>query len=115
MSHLDGPLLTPQVGTPGPLRLVDRQQLESVAREAGWDSMQVTPADELCDVTDDGATDGVEERLRVLLSGAVGQHAHRHIVAGQGHDTFDRLRQIAVDQLRERMPTVRRIPVTRGC
>lgn len=59
---------------PGPMAFADPERVTAVLAGAGWVNVTVTPLDFVCDYGFDG-TDGVEERLAVVLGTSTGRHA----------------------------------------
>ena len=64
----------PQPDAPGPTAFADRDRLAAVLSDAGWASVDITPLDVTLDYGFDG-TDGVEQRLAVVLSVTTGRTA----------------------------------------
>lgn len=77
VSALDEPPERPAPGTPGPLAFADRDYLRSILDGSGWSEISIDPFTFESDYsTPDGAggrTDGVEERLAVILATSSGQ------------------------------------------
>jgi SAM-dependent methyltransferase len=70
---------------PGPMAFADRDRLTTLLTDAGWADVTVTPHDFVCDYGSSG-TDGVEERLAVILGTATGRHARALLEPRLGPD-----------------------------
>ncbi|WP_235735295.1 class I SAM-dependent methyltransferase [Nocardioides alcanivorans] len=55
-------------GEPGPTSLSDPDRLDDVLSRAGWRNVDLQPLDFVCDYGSLHGTDGVEERLSIILS-----------------------------------------------
>lgn len=75
-------------GAPGPSSLADPDHLRSVLTEAGWQQVRLTPFDFTCEYGGAGnegvERDGVEQRLRIVLSGSTSRQARERIEARSG-------------------------------
>ena len=65
-------------GVPGPLGLADEDRIRQVLTDAGWSQVAVEPLDEMVDFSVDGS-DGVDERLSIILAGSIGQMARAEL------------------------------------
>jgi SAM-dependent methyltransferase len=74
-------------GTPGATAFADPDHVISLLTAAGWDSVTVAPLDTECDFGIDGS-DGVEERLAVILSTGVGRQASVELAPVLGPDAW---------------------------
>jgi len=92
----------PQSGTPGPMGLGDAALTTDVLARAGWSGAVVEPLDGLCDYGSDGS-DGVEERLAVALSGAVGRAARAELETRLGPEGWAAALDEARDELRSHL------------
>jgi SAM-dependent methyltransferase len=72
LARLDAPPDLPAPGEPGAMGFADADRTRAVLTSAGWSDVAVDPVDGVCDYAVDGG-DGVEERLAMALSGAVGR------------------------------------------
>jgi SAM-dependent methyltransferase len=72
MARLVDPPTPPMPGAPGPMGLANADRIREVLTDAGWSDVTITPIDGLCDYAIDGS-DGVEERMAIVLSGTVGR------------------------------------------
>lgn len=64
----------PAPNEPGPTAFADRERLAGLLSDAGWASVDITPLDVTLDYGFDGS-DGVEQRLAVVLSVTTGRTA----------------------------------------
>lgn len=65
-------------GAPGPLAFGDPDRVRRILGEAGWTGVDLTALDTMADYGFDG-TDGVEERVQVILSGSLGRMAREEL------------------------------------
>ncbi|HVE17573.1 MAG TPA: class I SAM-dependent methyltransferase [Ilumatobacteraceae bacterium] len=72
MARLAEPRARPMTGAPGPMGLANADRIHEVLTVAGWSDITIEPSDALCDYALDGS-DGVEERLTIVLSGTLGR------------------------------------------
>ncbi len=77
-SRLESPPPPPVPGKPGPVAFADPDWLTSLLAGAGWTEVQVEPLDVICDHGIDGS-DGVEERLAMLLATTTGRLAREEL------------------------------------
>ncbi|WP_040518700.1 class I SAM-dependent methyltransferase [Gordonia neofelifaecis] len=100
VAALDEPPERPDPGAPGPLAFADRDYLRSILDDSGWSGVSIEPLTFDSDYsTPDGAggrTDGVEERLAVILATSTGQLVSDRVRASLGEsgwaDLLDRVR-----------------------
>src|SRR5262249_52940606 len=71
----------------GPLAFGDQDRARAVLTEAGWQDIRIEPFDGLCDYGIDGS-DGVEERLAVVLSSSTGRAARGELEPKLGPDEW---------------------------
>jgi SAM-dependent methyltransferase len=102
LDRMEVPPPVPSAGTPGPLGLADRASTAELLGLAGWDAVAIEPLDGLCDYGMDGS-DGVEERLAVALSGAVGRAARADLEERLGPDGWQAALDEARDELRSHL------------
>jgi SAM-dependent methyltransferase len=62
-------------GAPGPQAFGNDERVRGFLAEAGWGDVVVDPFDGVCDCTI-GGSDGVEERLAMILASTTGRRAH---------------------------------------
>ena len=74
VDHLDPKPDPPTPGAPGPMAFADPARIESILGDAGWADVAVAAFDAPCGYGGEGS-DGVEERLTVLLNTTVGRGA----------------------------------------
>lgn len=72
MARLAEPRARPIPGAPGPMGLANADRIRDVLGVAGWSDITIEPNDALCNYSLDGS-DGVEERLTIVLSGTLGR------------------------------------------
>lgn len=72
------PLPPPSPRTPGAVAFADRDYLADLLDEAGWTGVEIDPFDALLDYSIDGS-DGVEERLAIILAGQTGRTAEQQL------------------------------------
>ncbi|MEE3853138.1 class I SAM-dependent methyltransferase [Gordonia sp. LSe1-13] len=70
---------------PGPLAFADADRVREILTDAGWDDIGIEPVDGMCDYGIDGS-DGVEERLAMVLSTTTGQRARAALEPSLGLD-----------------------------
>jgi SAM-dependent methyltransferase len=75
---------------PGPAAFADPAYLQDLLVEGGWADHTITPLDVELDYGRDGS-DGVEERLAVILSTSTGRLAERQLRAERGADGWSAL------------------------
>ncbi len=80
----------PAPGTPGPTALADPDRLRSVLLGAGWKEVAVEPFDFVCDYGSDGS-DGVEERMAVILATTAGRLARQQLEPRLGSEAWQGL------------------------
>lgn len=100
--HLDQEPVDPAPGEPGPLGLPTESRIREVLEGAGWSDASVEAVDAPCDFGIDGS-DGVEERLSMVLNGTVGQKVRAQLEPGLGPDGWARAVEEARSELRENM------------
>ncbi|MDN3243056.1 class I SAM-dependent methyltransferase [Glycomyces tritici] len=79
MDRLDPEPEPSDPGAPGPTAFADRDRLDAVLAGSGWDPVRIDPFDYVHDFGFNG-TDGVEERLSMIVSGGTGRHAREQLV-----------------------------------
>lgn len=100
-----GPLLerveiaTPAPGAPGPTSLADPHQTRELLERAGWTAVEISPLDVTLDYGLDGS-DGVEERLAVMLAGGIGRTATVQLRPTLSDAGWDALLEAAREEIR---------------
>lgn len=102
IEQIEVPLDGPRINEPGPLGLATRERIDEVLKAAGWSSVSIRPLDVECEFGVDGS-DGVEERLEMVTSGAVGQAVRREIEGRHGQQKWRESLDIVRAELRESM------------
>jgi SAM-dependent methyltransferase len=82
-SRMDPPAPPPTPGAPGPLALAEPGRAVALLQDAGWGDVAAEPVDVLCDYGIDGS-DGVEERLVMVLNTSGGRAARAQLEAKLG-------------------------------
>lgn len=77
-------------GEPGPVAFADPDLVRSVLDAAGWADVAVEPFDAMCDYGRDGS-DGVEERLTMILGTSIGTQARQELQAELGEEAWNDL------------------------
>jgi SAM-dependent methyltransferase len=95
-------VLKPEPGAPGPTGLADRAHTSAVLSEAGWSDIGFEPFDATCSFSIDGS-DGVEERLAVILGTTAGQRAEEQLIPLLGDDGWNDLLDDVRAELRASM------------
>lgn len=101
-ARLPDPPAPPRIGEPGPMGLAREDRIRQVLTDAGWTDVRIDPVDGLCDFSVDGS-DGVEERLAVVLAGTVGQTARARLEPALGPDGWQAALDDARSELRSRL------------
>jgi SAM-dependent methyltransferase len=99
-ARLPDPPPPPMPGQPGPIAFADRDYLATVLADAGWVDTEITAFDVDLRFGADGS-DGVEERLAVILSGSTGVTAAEQLPPLLGEDGWNRL----LDEVRAEVRT----------
>jgi SAM-dependent methyltransferase len=86
-ARLDPPPPPPTPGAPGPLGFAEPGHATTVLEQAGWVEVGSRPVDVLCDYGLDGS-DGVEERLTMVLNTSGGRAAQAQLEARLGPDAW---------------------------
>ena len=84
---------------PGPMAFADRDYLQRVLDAAGWVDIDIAPLDVNLRFGTDGS-DGVEERLAVILSGSTGALAAEQLRPALGDARWEALLDDVRDELR---------------
>lgn len=102
--RLEPPPAAPDPDAPGPLSLGSPERVRGVLAEAGWAEVEVAAFDAICDFGINGS-DGVEERLKLILTNSTGRRARTELQARLGADGWasvvgelrDELHRLRVD------------------
>jgi hypothetical protein len=89
-ARLEAPTAAPDPLAPGPLALADRDRTTAILTDVGWADITIEPFDGLCDYRVDGS-DGVEERLAMVLSTTTGRQARAELEPRLGEAGWARL------------------------
>lgn len=93
----------PRPGRPGPLGLGEKDHILDVLTRSGWQDIAITPLDGVCDFTM-GSSDGVDNRLSILLDGALGSFLTEGIGEKFGAQRLEEAHDEARAAIRESMP-----------
>lgn len=102
LDRLDPPPEPPVPGAPGPLGFADPGRVRSVLVGSGWADVEVAPFDAVCDYGIDGS-DGVEERLTMVLATSLGTMAQERLVPELGPDGWAALLDEVRNELRRHL------------
>jgi hypothetical protein len=102
LSRLDEPAKSPPPGAPGPTAFADPVRTRGVLEGAGWESVDIAPFDFTCDFGFEGS-DGVEERLTLILGSMSGQRARAQLEPELGPDGWEELLEEVRGHLRANM------------
>lgn len=94
------PALDPTL--PGPLAFGDPERVRAVLTDAGWSHVALEAFDGVCDFGI-GGSDGVEERVRLILANRTGQLARAELEKRLGAEGW----AAAVDELRDELRRLR--------
>lgn len=97
-AKLESPPAAPDPGAPGPLAFGDADRVRTILADAGWDDVVIDAFDGICNFGVDGS-DGVEERLMLLLSNRTGQQARTELTERLGVDGW----AAAVEEVRDEL------------
>ncbi|MDD7811612.1 methyltransferase domain-containing protein [Mycobacterium sp. CSUR Q5927] len=84
---------------PGPLACGNAERVRAILADAGWGEIAVEAFDGVCNFSIDGS-DGVEERLTLILANRTGQQARTELAARLGEDGWAALLDELRDELR---------------
>lgn len=96
--RLESPLAAADPDAPGPLAFGNAERVRAILADAGWRDVELTAFEGSCDFGIDGS-DGVEERLRLILANSTGQQARTELAARLGEDGWAGV----VDELRDEL------------
>jgi len=98
-ARLESPPAAADPTEPGPLAFGDAERVRSILADAGWDDIGLEAFDGVCNFSIDGS-DGVEERLTMILSNRTGQQARTELTDRLGPDGWDGVVEELRDELR---------------
>lgn len=84
---------------PGPLAFGDAERVRTIMADAGWNDVALAAFDGICNFGV-GGSDGVEERLALLLANRTGQQARTELSARLGADGWAEVVEELRDELR---------------
>lgn len=96
--RLESPPAAVDPTAPGPLAFGDGDRVRAILAGAGWHDIELEAFDGICNFGIDGS-DGVEERLTLLLSNRTGQQARAELSERLGADGWAGV----VDELRDEL------------
>ncbi|GFG83443.1 class I SAM-dependent methyltransferase [Mycolicibacter algericus] len=97
-AQLESPPAAADPTEPGPLAFGNAERVRTILADAGWADVELAAFDGVCDFSIDGS-DGVEERLTMILSNRTGQQARTELPARLGEDGW----AAVVDNLRDEL------------
>ncbi|MEO8816323.1 MAG: class I SAM-dependent methyltransferase [Mycobacterium sp.] len=83
IDRMEAPHAAPDPTAPGPLAFGNDNRVRAILTDAGWADIHVEAFDGVCDYSGDGS-DGVEDRLTMILSSTTGQRARAELQAQLG-------------------------------
>lgn len=98
-AQLESPPAAADPTEPGPLAFGNAERVRTILAEAGWGDVELTAFDGVCNFSIDGS-DGVEERLTMILSNRTGQQARTELPARLGEDGWAAVVNELRDELR---------------
>jgi len=102
LDRLDPPPPPPVPGAPGPLAFADPDRVRTILEAAGWSDIDIAPFDAVCDYGRNG-TDGVEERLTMVLNTGGGRSVQAQLEPKLGPEAWasllDEVRVVLRDNL----------------
>jgi SAM-dependent methyltransferase len=101
-AHFDPPLPPTDPSGPGSRSLGDPQKIDTVLTAAGWSGVAVEKFDGLCDYGVFG-TDGVEERLAIILASSTGRRATSELAPKLGEQAWAQLLDEVRNELRRNL------------
>ena len=102
LDHLEPTPPPPAAGVPGPLAFAEADRVRSILEQAGWVGIGVDAADVTCDYSR-GGSDGVEERLTMVLNTTSGRAARAQLEPQLGPYRWAALLDDVRGELRERL------------
>lgn len=83
--RLQSPPAAADPGAPGPLAFGNAERVRAILADAGWTDVNLAAFDGVCNFSIDGS-DGVEERLRLILANSTGRQARTELQDRLGDD-----------------------------
>ena len=101
-ARLETPPVPPDPEAPGPLAFGNAERVRAILGDAGWSDVDVAAFDGICDFGIDGS-DGVEERMGLILANSTGRQARDELQERLGADGW----AAVVEELREELRRLR--------
>lgn len=98
-ARLESPPAPADPTAPGPLAFGNAERVQAILSDAGWSDVGLAAFDGVCNFSIDGS-DGVEERLTMILSNRTGQQARTELADRLGPDGWAALIEELRDELR---------------
>lgn len=98
-ARLESPPAAADPTAPGPLAFGDAEWVRAILAGAGWSDVVAAAFDGVCNFSIDGS-DGVEERLTMILSNRTGQQARAELPARLGDQGWAEVVEELRDELR---------------
>lgn len=98
-ARLESPPAPADPTAPGPLAFGNAERVQAILADAGWSNVGLAAFDGVCNFSIDGS-DGVEERLTMILSNRTGQQARTELADRLGPDGWAALIEELRDELR---------------
>jgi len=98
-AKLESPPAAPDPATPGPLAFGNPERVRAILTDAGWNGIAWEAFDGICNFGI-GGSDGVEERLALILANRTGQQARAELEAKLGADGWAGVVEELRDELR---------------
>lgn len=102
LDRMDPPPPPPDPTAPGPSAFADPDRLRSILTGSGWGDVAIEAFDAVCDYGHDGS-DGVEERLTMILNTGGGRMAQDQLEPALGPDGWAALLDEVRDELRSHL------------
>lgn len=99
--RLETPPAAADPDAPGPLAFGNAERVRAILADAGWRDVDVAAFDGVCDFGIDGS-DGVEERLSLILANTTGRQARAELPERLGADGWAAVIEELRDELRRR-------------
>lgn len=99
---LPNPPAPPPPGAPGPVAFAERAYVAGILADAGWDKVSVDPFDTVFDHSV-GGSDGVEERLALILATTTGRLARQQLAGAISDEQWSELVDRARESIRAHM------------
>lgn len=102
LQRMDPPPPPPDPTAPGPSAFADRERLHGILDGAGWGDIAIEPFDAICDYSH-GGSDGVEERVTMILNTGGGHMAQDQLEPALGPEGWAALLDEVRDELRRHL------------